>query len=163
MRMIDDKGRLFGLVNIVDLAIIVVIVAVAARVGLKSTILTAVNPSTPQMVEAVLLVEDVRSATADAIVEGDTVLNTKSNAVLGELIKKECLPASKDVETSDGRLVKAESSFRKDVYMTVRGQGQVTNNVIMMGGYELRVGATVQVKGLKFAVIGTVFGVEVLK
>ncbi|NLG86481.1 MAG: DUF4330 domain-containing protein [Firmicutes bacterium] len=161
MRLIDEKGRLFGLVNIIDLAVLVLIIAVAARVGLKSKLLKAVNPSTLQPVEVVLLVEDVRSATADAIAEGDTVLNTKSNAVLGELIKKEVVPAVKEIETADGRLVKAESPFRKDVYITVRGQGQVTGNVIILGGYEMRVGANAQVKGLKFAVNSTVFSVKV--
>ena len=161
MRLIDNKGRLFGLVNIIDLAVLLLIAAIAARVGLKSRLLTAVNPSTLKAVEVVLLVEDVRSATADAVAEGDTVLNTKSNAVLGQLVKKEVIPAVKEIETSDGRLVKAESPYRKDVYITVRGQGQVTGNVIILGGYEMRVGATTQVKGLKFAVISTVYSVKV--
>ncbi|MGI6130016.1 MAG: DUF4330 domain-containing protein [bacterium] len=161
MQIIDDKGRLFGLVNVIDLAVLLIIVAVAARVGLRSKVLSAVNPSTLKEVEVVFLVEDVRSATADAMAEGDTVLNTKSNATLGQLVKKEVVPAAKEVETSDGRLVQAESPFRKDVYITVRGQGQVTGNVIILGGYEMRVGATTQIKGLKFAVISTVYSVKV--
>ena len=135
--------------------------AVAARVGLRSRLLKAVNPSTLKPVEVVLLVEDVRPATADALTEGETILNTKSNAVLGELVKKEVVPALKEVETADGRLVLAEAPYRKDVYMTVRGPGQVTENVIILGGYEMRVGANVQVKGLKSAVISVVFSVKV--
>lgn len=123
MRLIDDKGRLFGLVNIVDLAVVLLVVAVAARIGLKSRLLRAVNPSTLKPVEVVLLIEDVRPATADAVSEGDTIVNAKSNAVLGELIAKEVVPALKEVETADGRLVEAEAPYRKDVYITVRGQG----------------------------------------
>ncbi|HHV07768.1 MAG TPA: DUF4330 domain-containing protein [Firmicutes bacterium] len=161
MRLIDDKGRLFGLVNIVDLAVVLLVVAVAARIGLKSRLLRAVNPSTLKPVEVVLLIEDVRPATADAVSEGDTIVNAKSNAVLGELIAKEVVPALKEVETADGRLVEAEAPYRKDVYITVRGQGQVTENVIILGGYEMRVGANAQVKGLKFAVNSTVFSVKV--
>lgn len=161
MRLIDDKGRLFGLVNIVDLAVVLLVVAVAARIGLKSRLLRAVNPSTLKPVEVVLLIEDVRPATANAVSEGDTIVNAKSNAVLGELIAKEVVPALKEVETADGRLVEAEAPYRKDVYITVRGQGQVTENVIILGGYEMRVGANAQVKGLKFAVNSTVFSVKV--
>lgn len=161
MRLIDDKGRLLGLINIVDLAVILLLAAVATRLGLKSRLLRAVNPSSLKTVEVVLLVEDVRPATADALAEGDTIFNTKSNAVLGKLVQKEVVPALKEVETADGQLVLAEAPYRKDVYITVRGQGQVTENVIILGGYEMRVGANAQVKGQKSAVNSIVFGVKV--
>ncbi|MGI6605063.1 MAG: DUF4330 domain-containing protein [Firmicutes bacterium] len=160
MPLIDKQGRLFGRVNIIDLAVLVLVLAVAARLGLRSRMLTAVNPSTTSPVEVVILVEDVRQATADAMQEGENVLNTKSNAVLGKLAAKDVRPAAKEVETADGRLVRAESSFRKDVYVTIRGQGQVTPNVILLGGYEMRVGASVAIKGLKFSVNGTVMSVQ---
>jgi hypothetical protein len=161
MPWLDERGRLFGRVNIVDLMVLALVLIVAARLGLKSRVLRAVNPSTVKPVEVVLVVEDVRQATADAMQEGETVLNTKSNAVLGKLVKKEVRPAQKEVQTADGRLVLAESPFKKDVYLTVRGEGQVTSNVIILGGAEMRVGASVAVKGLKFSVNSTVLGVKV--
>ncbi|HHV57999.1 MAG TPA: DUF4330 domain-containing protein [Firmicutes bacterium] len=161
MPWLDDRGRLFGRINIIDLAVLLLVLLVAARLGLRSRLLRAVNPSTAKPVEAVLVVEDVRQATADAMQEGENVLNTKSNAVLGKLVKKEVRPALKEVETADGRLAQAESPFKKDVYLTIRGPGQVTPNVILMGGYEMRVGASLAVKGLKFAVNTTVLSVKV--
>lgn len=161
MPWLDERGRLFGRVNIVDLMVLALVLIVAARLGLKSRVFRAVNPSTVKPVEVVLVVEDVRQATADAMQEGETVLNTKSNAVLGKLVKKEVRPAQKEVQTADGRLVLAESPFKKDVYLTVRGEGQVTSNVIILGGAEMRVGASVAVKGLKFSVNSTVLGVKV--
>lgn len=161
MPLLDERGRLFGRVNIIDLAVLILVLAVAARLGLKSRLLRAVNPSTTKPVEVVLVVEDVRQATADAMQEGENVLNTKSNAVLGKLVKREVRPAVKEVETADGRLVEAQSPLKKDVYLTIRGQGQVTPNVILLGGYEMRVGASVAVKGLKFAVNSTVLSVKV--
>lgn len=105
MPWLDERGRLFGRVNIVDLTVLALVLMVAARLGLKSRLLRAVNPSTVKPVEVVLVVEDVRQATADAMEEGETVLNTKSNAVFGKLVKKEVRPAQKEVETADGRLV----------------------------------------------------------
>jgi hypothetical protein len=161
MPWLDERGRLFGRVNIVDLMVLALVLIVAARLGLKSRVFRAVNPSTVKPVEVVLVVEDVRQATVDAMQEGETVLNTKSNAVLGKLVKKEVRPAQKEVQTADGRLVLAESPFKKDVYLTVRGEGQVTSNVIILGGAEMRVGASVAVKGLKFSVNSTVLGVKV--
>lgn len=161
MPWLDERGRLFGWVNVVDLMVLALVIFVAARLGLKSRLLRAVNPSTVKPVEVVLVVEDVRQATADAMEEGETVLNTKSNAVLGKLVKKEVRPAQKEVETADGRLVLAESPFKKDVYLTVRGEGQVTSNVIILGGAEMRVGASVAIKGLKFSVNSTVLSVKV--
>lgn len=161
MPWLDERGRLFGRVNIVDLTVLVLVLFVAARLGLKSRLLRAVNPSTVKPVEVVLVVEDVRQATVDAIQEGETVLNTKSNAALGKLVRKEVRPAQKEVATADGRLVLAESPFKKDVYLTVRGEGQVTSNVILLGGAEMRVGASVPVKGLKFSVNSTVLDVKV--
>ena len=161
MKLLDDKGRLFGLINIVDLVVIVLIAVVATRVGLRARVMRTVNPGALKTVEAVLLVEDVRPATAAALAVGDTIFNTKSNAVLGELVDKKVVPAVKEVETADGQLKLAEAPYRKDVYITVRGQGQVTENVIILGGYEMRVGAAAQVKGQKAAVISIVFSVKV--
>ncbi|HHY93319.1 MAG TPA: DUF4330 domain-containing protein [Firmicutes bacterium] len=161
MPWLDERGRLFGRVNIIDLAVLLLVLLVGARLGLKSRLLQAVNPSTARPVEVVLVVEDVRQATADAMQEGENVLNSKSNAVLGKLVKKDVRPALKEVETADGRLAQAESPFKKDVYLTIRGEGQVTPNVILLGGAELRVGASLAVKGLKFSVNSTVLGVKV--
>ena len=87
MRLIDDKGRLLGLINIVDLAVILLLAAVATRVGRNP----GCSGSEPK------LTKDSRSstagrrremATADALAEGDTIFNTKSNAVLGKLVRK---------------------------------------------------------------------------
>ena len=101
MSLIDNKGRIFGLINIIDLLVIVLIVAVVGRFTLKSRQKSAGAVTTN--IEVVVHVKEVRDATADIVKVGDIVKETKSNVVLGKVVDVKVNPSETLVETADGR------------------------------------------------------------
>jgi len=161
MKLIDDKGRLFGLINIIDLLILLLIIAVVGRYAWKSQ---AQKPSgvQAQTIEVVLLVKDVRDATVNAIKEGDIVRETKSNVVLGKITNIEVKPADTLVNTADGKVVNYPNPILKDIYVTVRGTGTAGENAIVLGNSEIRIGTTLAFKTNIYAVVSTVMGIKVL-
>ncbi|TYP57819.1 DUF4330 domain-containing protein [Thermosediminibacter litoriperuensis] len=160
MSLIDKKGRLFGLINIIDLMVILLIVAVAGRFALKAQ--QRPVGSAEKKIEVVLLVKDVRDATASVIKEGDIVRETKTNNLLGKITKVEVRPAETLVNTADGRVVSVPNPVLKDVYVTLEGSGTAGENAIVIGGTEIRIGTVLQIKTNIYSVVATVMGIKVL-
>lgn len=159
MSLIDNKGRIFGLINIIDLLVIVLIVAVVGRFTLKSRQKSAGAVTTN--IEVVVHVKEVRDATADIVKVGDIVKETKSNVVLGKVVDVKVNPSETLVETADGRVVVYPNPVYKDMYITLIGSGSAGENAIVLGGNEIRVGTTLQIKTNMYSVTTTVMSINV--
>lgn len=160
MRLIDGKGRVLGIINIIDLLVILLILGVVGRYAIKSQI----KPAGVQTknIEITLLVKDVREATSGVIKEGDIVRETKTNLVLGKVTKVEVKPADTLVNTADGRVVNYPNPVLKDVYVTLVGTGTAGENAVVVGNSEVRIGTQLSVKTNIYAVLTTVMGIKVL-
>jgi hypothetical protein len=161
MSFIDKKGRLFGLINVIDLLVIILVVAVVARFALNPQKSSLTNEE--KKIQVVLLVKDVRDATANVIKEGDVVRETKTNNLLGKVTKVEVKPAETLVTTADGRVLNVPNPVLKDVYVTVEGSATVGENAIVLGGTEVRIGTALQMKTNLYAVVATVMEIKELK
>lgn len=153
MRLMDDKGRLFGRINIIDLTAILLVLLVAAGLYVKGR-LPVVNSITspPQKLQVTFLVSEVLPATADAVTVGGKAWEAKTGPYLGIITGKEAVPAVKWVEAADGRVVKTTVPDKVDIYLTVTGEGRMDDTTTMLGSVEVRVGQTVFVKGADFGV-----------
>ncbi|MDD4570857.1 MAG: DUF4330 domain-containing protein [Tepidanaerobacteraceae bacterium] len=159
MSFIDNKGRFFGLINIIDLLIIILVVAVIGRFTLKTQQKSA--GAVTKNIEVVLHVKEVRDATADVIEVGDIVKETKTNAVLGEITNLDVKPSDTIVETADGRVVTYPNPVYKDIYITLIGSGSAGENAIVLGSNEIRVGTALQLKTNMYSVTTTVMSINV--
>lgn len=122
--MIDNKGRLFGKINVVDFIIVlVIIVALCATVfkfsfspfgGIKNLIATP-----PIRVEYVLKISGVRDFTAKNVVRGDRLYNEDDNTYIGVITDVEIENATEYVAKVDGTVAMTENPNRYDVYVTV--------------------------------------------
>jgi len=162
VRLFDEKGRVLGLINIIDLLVIMVILVAAG--GVYYVRFSGLTPSSrveQKTIEAVFLVNNVRSATVDVIKSGDKVRESKSNTFIGEVIGKDVQPTTVTVVQPDGTISESSSATRKDVYVKVRGTGSVSENAITMGSQEMRIGAKVSLKTNIWAVETTVMEIVI--
>jgi len=159
MSLIDKKGRVFGLINIIDLLVILLIVAVVGRFTLMQKQKSA--GAVTKNIEIVVHVKEVRDATCDVVKVGDVVKETKTNAVLGKITNVEVVPSETLVETADGRIVVAPNPVYKDMYITLQGLGSAGENAIVLGSNEIRVGTTLQLKTNMYSVTSTVMSIDV--
>lgn len=162
MRFIDDKGRIGGKVNIIDLFIVVLVLAVVGRVAYAR-----LSPAGWREVEqkfqpinVTIVVAAARDATVNAIQVGDNVVDTKTNLPLGKIIAKRVEPAQVVKELTDGTVIESTSTIRKDIWVTIQGRGRVSPNNIYLGDREIKIGTTVYFKSALYGVYGMVMGIE---
>jgi hypothetical protein len=161
MKVIDEKGKLFGFINIIDLLVIVVIVLLVVG-GYKRAVKTK-----PEMVtkdkDALVVVEipEVRKATVDAIDVGDELYHYDKGNYFGKIIDKKVENYKEPAESGDGRWILSEVPEKYNVILTVEGSAIETPNFIKIGGEETRVGAQFKMKSKKVAFMGTIFEVNV--
>lgn len=142
MKLLDEKQRLFGIVNPIDAIIVIaVIVAVIAA----ADILFGVNPKTIRVGHGNRTVEMVVKASAVAffdpadITAGDKVIRIGGANVMGTVKSFQAEPAIDENPDAAGKLVVARSTVTTDVYITVDGTGDITSDGAFIGDEQVRV------------------------
>jgi len=140
MKIIDDKGRLFGKFNILDLGIILMILVLGLAGFYK---LKANNVATfikPKPVDIRVIVRAREQTSLDEIKVGDILKEYDTGIVLGEIKSIDIKPAVIEVETVDGEIKLAEIPERYDFYIDIDASATINENSIVSGNKELRIG-----------------------
>ncbi len=162
MKIIDEKGKLLGLINIIDLFVLLMIifVAVAGVMRFTGARTPRSEPGTVKvMVEAV--VTEVREQTAEAIQEGDVVWDSASGQVFGTIVEKKVVPTIWRIRTDDGRVVASEVPGRYDIEIRLESRGHDLGRVLRITSHEVRVGTAVTLQQRKYSVLTTILGYEI--
>jgi len=147
--------------NFVDVIIICVILALLAAGVYKLLIVNRALALQNSHVEFKVLVEKVRLPSVESIKEGQPVRDVQTNIPLGNVISKEVSPYKEAVPTLDGRVVLAEVPEKYNVIITIESPAIVTDNSIMIGNKEIKIGAQISVKSNVFSLTGIVYGATV--
>ncbi len=162
-RILDDRGRIFGKVNIVDIVVLVVIVAIvvfaAVRLGGDEAVATV-----PVKVTLV----DARVDNAQvAGLQGKGTIKDSAGNIIGELQSVQATPTLEDLLTTDGQYKAFPSTLRSDVTFVVSGEGTVSDSTVHIGTLAARVGADVRIVGPGYeaqtTIVNVVWGPEALK
>ena len=162
MKFIDEKGRLFGKVNLIDLLAIVLVVAVVAVIGLKSIQPSGAPIATDDdMVDVTytVLCRMVHNDIADYIVETQEGKQLMSNGELVESCFIESIERGTFFEryvTNDGEPKMAESDEYCDLTFVISGQCPYLANSYKVGSQEVRVAKSHIVKTVDFEMTGTI-------
>lgn len=163
MSFIDESGRLWGRINIIDLLIVVLIVTGVAGLTYRRVadrIAPTLSAERVEM-EVEFMVAGVRQATIDVLEPGTVFYHTQTNERIGTLIDIRVEPAEVFTVLPSGEMIQGLSETRFDVYMVIRGTGRVTPNVILMGNnQEIRIGTRVPLKSQLASVSTTVMAIN---
>ena len=133
--MIDNKGKLFGKISIVDLLIVLlVVVAIGAAVfkfGFSAH--KDVNEAGSK-IEYVVKVEGVRDFTVNSIKEGAELYDDESDALIGTVKGIEVKESMDYALKNDGTTVYTSKPDRYDVYLTVESDARILNGAYFAGG-----------------------------
>ncbi|MGE5672752.1 MAG: DUF4330 domain-containing protein [Mycobacterium leprae] len=161
MSVVDEKGRLFGKVNLLDLVVVVAVVAVGARFGYSHFMAKSAGPAgTDQKVELTFKVSPVTQPTVDAIQKGDKVYDSKSNAFLGTVVETKAQPATVVKQGPDGRLWETQSTTAFDYYVTISSMAHVSENGVLVGGDDIKIGRDNSLRTRLWAGSGTTAGIN---
>ncbi|MBP7176467.1 MAG: DUF4330 domain-containing protein [Thermoclostridium sp.] len=163
MKIINEKGKLFGIINIIDLALLLVIAALAvgALLYMKREGGPVAELQTKDFYVTIFCKEN-RPEVTDAIKVGDKLYfgNAYTNLEITD-VKAE--PAKMDVPMPDGTLVAADHPVLKDIYVTVKIIGDPidpNDPMVYYGATHATVGKNVTVKTTTVEIPGVIIKVE---
>lgn len=160
MKIIDKKGRLFGLINIVDLLIIVLLLALVAvgvkRFGNKA----AVGEATTKKGVITAEIKDVRDVTAKNVKVGDPIYDYDKGTLIGKILTTE-VEAYKDETEYQGKFFNAEVPDKYRVIVTLDADVKETQDFYQVGTEQIRIGAEMRIKNKSITSFMTILGIEV--
>lgn len=158
MRLIDEKGKLFGLVNPIDLLVVLLIVLIAGGAVYKLKFSAA--GSAAKTVYATVRIPLVIPYVADKVKVGDKIVSGTSYTDV-EIVKVEAKPSEVVTSTAVGERKLATDPWNKDLYVTVKGKTGIPEAEVNMGGQEIRVGKDYFVKTFTSELKGTIIEVKI--
>ncbi|RJQ08306.1 MAG: DUF4330 domain-containing protein [Bacillota bacterium] len=160
MKLLDEHGRLFGRVNLVNAVVALVVVAAVAAGAYKLMVVEDTGVAETGEVIVTFEVRDVRQPSVDAVSVGETVYGFETQIPLGPVVEKRAEPHLEPVVTADGRVVMAEVPGHFDLFLVVRGRAAVGPRAISLSGRELKIGIELSVTGRLFSFKSTIVGLE---
>lgn len=163
MKIIDEKGKLFGLINIIDLSVVLVILLVIGAIGFKSFQAEPVNVETKDVLVTVKCTYLKTDAIPKAFNKGDRLVasnNYVPNAFIEEV---EYYTSDYGAETDDGRVVSAKHPLLTDAIVTIKAKINVSGPIMKIGPQEIRIGSTYLVKTSNAEAYGIVESITVLQ
>lgn len=138
MQIIDNKYRLFGVINLIDL---VVVLAVLAGGYAVYRVLSPTSPVATvkgmKTVEYEIVCPSTRNIDASEIKIGDTISKTTGKAI-GKVTAVRIVPTPSEVwDQAIRKVVPYQSTVFSDVYISCTAQGQPTATGITVGDIQL--------------------------
>lgn len=165
MKIINEKGKLFGIINIVDLVILVAVVVVVGAI-VWQVFGDRVSDAVSQQEEVTLVVaipdcppDLVEEAMRQDLVGKQLVM---SSSYVDAYITDVWTEAySEDVTSADGSLVYATSPTAQTIYVEIVGQVAANSATPKIGSQELRAGRSFIVKTQTFESTGTIYYMQI--
>ena len=156
MKLVNEKGKLFGLINIVDLFVLIAIIAVVAGVGWKilgpkvaETVSPEVTMTTTFRVRGAtpFLVDELEREGNDQV---GKQLVSGNDYVAATIKSMEVTDYIQQIPTADGRISNALDPSKKDVIFIVESKVREGTATPKIGTQEVRAGRTFILKTNNF-------------
>ena len=144
MKLMNEKGKLFGVINIVDLLLLLAVILVAGGIGWKvfgTTIAEVASPTTELTITARIrgamprqYEEIVSHGLPQQLISGTSYVD---GAYITDV---SYVPYVTQAVTSDGRIVNAEDPTKIDIIVTIKAEVPVGAVVTKIGTQEVREG-----------------------
>ncbi len=170
MKILDSKGRLFGLVSILDigaaLVILLVIVGIFFYPGTSGSVAQVGVTTKPVEVDVMAL--GLRGRNPDERIKA----GEKTNLIIRnqpygqvDIQSVEVLPRLIPVAQPNGTVKAlpdpiADSLYSKNLLMTLVGKGQITDSGPVLGNLKIKVGTTVELEGKDYNFNATVIEIR---
>lgn len=118
-RLIDEKGRIFGVVNILDIFIVAIVVMVIAAIFSRGE---AIIPKKDTLI-ATFYIEEAPDFAVDAINNGDPVTEATFSSSVGKVTGKETGPSVSWARSLDGEVKKSTKDGYSYAYVTMECEG----------------------------------------
>ncbi|NLP45448.1 MAG: DUF4330 domain-containing protein [Epulopiscium sp.] len=165
MKFIDDKGKIFGFINVIDLIALLVLLVLVLGIGYraitKKSTLGGNSASEQEIIYTVRATEQIPQI-ADGLQVGDQLF-AKGNFVNAKITSVTTESAKVFVETAEGEIKVAEHPQLQDIVFTIEATVIQKGPILEIGGQEIRIGAHHWVKNQTTQASGLIESIEFIK
>ncbi len=149
--IVDEKGKLFGKINLLDLLIVVILIGVGFVVVYKMNNSNVISPFVQKdKITTVFLLEEVIEGIVPSLTEGEPVTDRVTGALMGYVKKIDIYPSMVYEANSEGQMVRSAKPGYNALRITVEGEGIYSetrvvfnnNDYFINKSMEIRVGNT---------------------
>ena len=143
MKLVNEKGMLFGIINVIDLAIILVIALVAVAAVFKFAAPAASEAIAPKSDMTVTLrVRGAMNYLKDEVLklQPGVKLIAGSDYIAAEVVSVESIPYLSAATTSDGKFVTSEDAQKCDLIIKIHAKQAKNDPILKVGNQEIRIG-----------------------
>ncbi|MCW2278837.1 DUF4330 domain-containing protein [Heliophilum fasciatum] len=159
MKLVDDRGRWFGLINPLDLVVLVAIVALVFGLATKTKNIVSTTTTEVQF-------EGFFKKVHPELVAG---LNTNEKLVAGGVFVEDArvesirvVPSRTSQTNAQGETVVSDDPHYKDVYVVIRGTSKSATADLKVGNQEIKAGKEYWYKTQTMNLQGIVDSVKIL-
>lgn len=133
--IIDKKGKLFGKINIIDIAVVLIIVTAVCVTYFKFNKSAHSDVSeTNSHIEYVVKAKAVRDFSVNAVEKGDKVYDTENDVYLGTVKSTRTEQAKEFLTKSNGEIVYCDLPDKYNLYITIEADARVNNSGVYVDG-----------------------------
>ncbi|SKC50674.1 DUF4330 domain-containing protein [Maledivibacter halophilus] len=143
MKIIDSKGKIFGIINYLDLVVLLIVALLIGKFFVLDNDEKTKELLQTQANKEILLtysVENIKDVSVNSVKEGDIFRDVESGNVLGEVVKKEVSDAKMQTTDKDGNVIYSTIPDRYDMLLTLKGKGKETEKNIKISTVDVQVG-----------------------
>lgn len=166
-KIIDEKGKLFGLINIVDLMVTLVILAIIAVIAIRVVSpkrnaqgTSIVNGKTE--VYATLYVQNAVPESLDILKPGDKLVSNNTFTT-AEIVSVDYKPADFVTTDAEGNAHLVSHPLWLDLIVVVKDEVNPSNPILKIGGQEARVNYALILKTQKFEANSKIRSIEIVE
>lgn len=129
MRFIDENGRLFGKISVVDVVVLLLVAAMAGSIFYVKKSQNMTNGVAEEPITYQVTVSGAQDYIQDSIQVGDALFDKEfaSGGALGTITEIQELPGTLQAEFNDGTIAQAEVEGAVNLLLTVEGKGLVSD------------------------------------
>ncbi len=146
MAFIDKKGKIFGLINIVDLLIIATVIVFVVGGTLKFGKINKISQEGTQEINMSIKVEGVSAGLANAIKKDDLLKDSVRGTDFGKVLGKKITPHKEMAIDQSGKVEFLEVPDSFDVEIDIVARGTFTDNGVLLGNNSVFIGSEIRLK-----------------
>lgn len=151
--VIDNKGRLFGKISLID--IIIVVVILSAALGVVYKLRTSKSEGflvKPDAIEVVFYTEELPDFAATDIKKGDIVKDPVRNAVFGTVSDIEINDSVTFTQDQDGNMKISPRPGYVSIKLHVEGKGTITSSGITIDNADYGIAKSLEIRAGRSAI-----------
>ncbi len=159
--IIDEKGKIFGKINIIDLIIIVFIILTLLGTYYKFNMAGTKKGIDYNTIEYEVEIKDIRTPSVEAISEGSEVFDDETGNKIGQVV-------TKIVKSSEGLILKQDGTYeqskvpdRYDLKLVIESEGFEDDYGFFVGGKkEIKRGSGLKLRSRLITYDSLIIGVK---